>query len=307
MLLSSNDINLQITLLLACAAVTIQGGSLTAAVAPVAPLTAATYASYLAAPSAPLVARSLVASAPLLTSPHAHYYAASPYVAANTVIASPHAAYIAAQPAASSLVTAPVAKSVSAAYLTSAPVVKTLATPAAAVYANAPYVTAAAATLPVARAVAAPAPLIAPAAAATAAAAIVPAATPIVTKNAALTHFAVNRPVVAAKTAALVEPEFVDPHPQYKFAYNVQDTLTGDSKTQEEVRDGDVVRGSYSLIEPDGSRRIVNYYADSLNGFNAVVQKDVPVAAAVAPIVAAKTISAPLPIAAKTIAAPIIA
>ncbi|TMW41462.1 hypothetical protein DOY81_013457 [Sarcophaga bullata] len=109
-------------------------------------------------------------------------------------------------------------------------------------------------------------------------------------------------PVVAK--AALVEPEIVDAHPQYKFAYNVQDNLTGDSKTQEETRDGDVVRGSYSLIEPDGSRRIVNYYADPINGFNAVVSKDVPV---VAKAVAAPVVAAPAPVvAAKTFAAPIV-
>lgn len=99
---------------------------------------------------------------------------------------------------------------------------------------------------------------------------------------AAVVHAA---PVVAAANA-----EFDDAYPQYQFAYNVQDSLTGDSKTQEESRDGDVVKGSYSLIEPDGSRRTVNYYADPINGFNAVVQKDVPVAA---PIVAAKAIVAP--------------
>lgn len=46
---------------------------------------------------------------------------------------------------------------------------------------------------------------------------------------------------------------------------------------------------SFCSIEPDGSRRVVNYYADPVNGFNAVVQKDVPVA----PVVAAKTIVAP--------------
>ena len=35
-----------------------------------------------------------------------------------------------------------------------------------------------------------------------------------------------------------------------------------------------MVQGSYSLIEPDGSRRTVSYAADPVNGFNAVVQKD---------------------------------
>ncbi|XP_065093349.1 cuticle protein 21-like [Ochlerotatus camptorhynchus] len=102
-------------------------------------------------------------------------------------------------------------------------------------------------------------------------------------------------PIVAARAAqvvaAPVQAEFTDAYPQYQYAYNVQDTLTGDSKTQEETRDGDVVKGSYSLIEPDGSRRIVNYYADPINGFNAVVQKDVPVAVATPAVaVAAKTV-----------------
>lgn len=69
-----------------------------------------------------------------------------------------------------------------------------------------------------------------------------------------------------------------------------QDSLTGDSKAQEESREGDVVRGRYSLIEPDGVRRTVNYYADPLNGFNAVVQRDLPVAAAPALLRAAPAV-----------------
>ncbi|KAK3926853.1 Larval cuticle protein A2B [Frankliniella fusca] len=83
---------------------------------------------------------------------------------------------------------------------------------------------------------------------------------------------------VVARVKAL---DYADAYPQYQYAYNVQDSLTGDSKAQEETREGDVVRGSYSLIEPDGVRRTVNYYADPLNGFNAVVQRDLPVAAPV--------------------------
>uniref|UniRef100_T1GKB2 Cuticle protein n=1 Tax=Megaselia scalaris TaxID=36166 RepID=T1GKB2_MEGSC len=98
-------------------------------------------------------------------------------------------------------------------------------------------------------------------------------------------------PVVAKTFAApiTVEPEIVDAHPQYQFAYDVQDALTGDSKTQEETRDGDFVRGSYSLIEPDGSRRTVTYTADAINGFNAVVSKDIPYA--VAPVVAKQVVA----------------
>lgn len=105
-------------------------------------------------------------------------------------------------------------------------------------------------------------------------------------------------PIVRAAPLVAAKLEEADAYPQYQFGYNVQDALTGDSKTQEETRDGDVVKGSYSLIEPDGSRRTVNYYSDPINGFNAVVQKDLPVAAA--PVVAAKTVVA-APVAAKTV------
>ncbi|KAK9869685.1 hypothetical protein WA026_003432 [Henosepilachna vigintioctopunctata] len=62
-------------------------------------------------------------------------------------------------------------------------------------------------------------------------------------------------------------------HPKYEFNYGVQDGHTGDQKSQHEVRDGDVVKGSYSLVEPDGSLRTVHYTADDHNGFNAVVEK----------------------------------
>lgn len=77
----------------------------------------------------------------------------------------------------------------------------------------------------------------------------------------------------------------IDPHPQYAYAYNVQDAITGDSKSQQEVRDGDVVKGSYSVVDADGSLRTVFYTADPINGFNAIVQRGpVPVPA---PVVAA--------------------
>uniref|UniRef100_A0A034W6K3 Larval cuticle protein A3A n=1 Tax=Bactrocera dorsalis TaxID=27457 RepID=A0A034W6K3_BACDO len=67
--------------------------------------------------------------------------------------------------------------------------------------------------------------------------------------------------------------EDYDSHPQYSFAYDVRDTLTGDEKQQEEKRDGDLVQGQYSLVEPDGTRRVVEYTADDINGFNAIVSK----------------------------------
>ncbi|XP_016931690.2 larval cuticle protein A2B [Drosophila suzukii] len=68
--------------------------------------------------------------------------------------------------------------------------------------------------------------------------------------------------------------EEYDPHPQYKYAYDVQDSLSGDSKSQVEERDGDVVRGEYSLVDSDGFKRTVQYTADPVNGFNAVVSRE---------------------------------
>lgn len=62
-------------------------------------------------------------------------------------------------------------------------------------------------------------------------------------------------------------------YPKYSFNYGVADGHTGDQKTQQEVRDGDVVKGSYSLQEPDGTIRTVHYTADDHNGFNAVVTR----------------------------------
>ncbi|XP_044762619.1 larval cuticle protein A2B-like [Coccinella septempunctata] len=65
----------------------------------------------------------------------------------------------------------------------------------------------------------------------------------------------------------------------YNFGYTVNDPSTGDNKHQEETRNGDAVQGSYSLVEADGTRRIVEYTADDVNGFNAVVHKEPAVAA----------------------------
>ncbi|XP_049866489.1 cuticle protein 19-like [Pectinophora gossypiella] len=62
-------------------------------------------------------------------------------------------------------------------------------------------------------------------------------------------------------------------HPHYTFDYSVKDPHTGDYKNQWETRDGDVVKGSYSLAEPDGTTRIVEYTADKIHGFNAVVKR----------------------------------
>ncbi|KAF6200889.1 hypothetical protein GE061_005336 [Apolygus lucorum] len=90
-------------------------------------------------------------------------------------------------------------------------------------------------------------------------------------------QYLAHSPVVSHAPVAVAHAAPVDdydPHPQYSYSYQIQDALTGDQKGQTESRDGDVVQGSYSLVEPDGSVRTVEYTADPVNGFNAVVHKD---------------------------------
>ncbi|KAJ8918352.1 hypothetical protein NQ315_008046 [Exocentrus adspersus] len=62
-------------------------------------------------------------------------------------------------------------------------------------------------------------------------------------------------------------------HPKYEYSYGVSDPHTGDNKSQKEIRDGDVVKGYYSVADPDGTLRTVHYTSDKHNGFNAVVEK----------------------------------
>uniref|UniRef100_A0A182JFU2 Uncharacterized protein n=1 Tax=Anopheles atroparvus TaxID=41427 RepID=A0A182JFU2_ANOAO len=95
---------------------------------------------------------------------------------------------------------------------------------------------------------------------------------------------AYHAPLGAYPAVAKVATADYDPNPQYSYSYAVSDALTGDNKSQQESRSGDVVSGSYSLIEPDGTQRVVEYTADPVNGFNAVVHRGAGVVKAVAPV-----------------------
>lgn len=75
----------------------------------------------------------------------------------------------------------------------------------------------------------------------------------------------------------IIQEEEIEVIPQdasYNFGYSVSDAVSGDAKTRQESRDGDVVRGSYSVADPDGRIRVVEYTADKEHGFQARVTYD---------------------------------
>lgn len=109
-------------------------------------------------------------------------------------------------------------------------------------------------------------------------------------------------PQLLAHAAVAAPVEDYDPHPQYSYHYDIKDSISGDSKSQSESRDGDVVHGSYSLVEADGSTRTVEYTADPVNGFNAVVHKGAPGAVAVAPAAPVARVAAPIAVARPAVA-----
>ncbi|XP_055587350.1 larval cuticle protein A2B-like [Uranotaenia lowii] len=77
----------------------------------------------------------------------------------------------------------------------------------------------------------------------------------------------------AALQKKIITDEY-DSNAQYEFSYQVSDLKTGDQKFQQESRNGDIVKGVYWLVEPDGTKRTVEYTADSIQGFNAIVNRE---------------------------------
>ncbi|KAG5667450.1 hypothetical protein PVAND_015430 [Polypedilum vanderplanki] len=71
----------------------------------------------------------------------------------------------------------------------------------------------------------------------------------------------------------IITSDYYHHHPAYKYEYGVHDQHTKDHKSQWEHRDGDVVKGEYTLDEADGTKRIVKYSSDKHNGFQAHVER----------------------------------
>ncbi|XP_068622136.1 cuticle protein 19.8-like [Battus philenor] len=87
--------------------------------------------------------------------------------------------------------------------------------------------------------------------------------------------------LVAAASCMVLEPQqlyipaqYQEPPRNYDYGYEVNSARTGDYKRQQETRRGGTVLGQYSLLQPDGLTRTVDYRADDLSGFNAVVNNE---------------------------------
>lgn len=62
------------------------------------------------------------------------------------------------------------------------------------------------------------------------------------------------------------------PHPSYQFGFDVNDDQYTNYQNRKEQRDGDVIKGSYSVVDSDGFIRTVSYTADPKEGFKAEVK-----------------------------------
>ncbi|CAG7734183.1 unnamed protein product [Allacma fusca] len=101
-------------------------------------------------------------------------------------------------------------------------------------------------------------------------------------------YYVQRQPAAVAKQAHVVKPaarpvyqsqeepeEYApDPNPQYNFSFDVKDDDLTNYQNRQEERDGGVIKGSYSVVDPDGYVRTVTYTADPKNGFQAKVVRE---------------------------------
>jgi len=90
--------------------------------------------------------------------------------------------------------------------------------------------------------------------------------------NSATIFFALAAVVASASAGAGIGlANDIYAYPAYRTTYSVADKVTGDQKSATEVRDGGITKGSYSLVQPDGVLRTVNYIVTPHGGFQAQV------------------------------------
>uniref|UniRef100_A0A3F2Z487 Uncharacterized protein n=1 Tax=Glossina pallidipes TaxID=7398 RepID=A0A3F2Z487_GLOPL len=70
------------------------------------------------------------------------------------------------------------------------------------------------------------------------------------------------------------EEEYDDQNSSYQFGFDVKDDEFTNYQNRKEVRDGGVIKGSYSVVDSDGFIRTVKYTADPKEGFKAEVIRE---------------------------------
>ncbi|ODM95793.1 Cuticle protein [Orchesella cincta] len=85
---------------------------------------------------------------------------------------------------------------------------------------------------------------------------------------------AVRRPATADPVDDEQEEYPSDPNPQYNFSFDIKDDELTNYQNRQEERDGQTIKGSYSVVDPDGYVRTVTYTADPKNGFQAKVTRE---------------------------------
>lgn len=64
------------------------------------------------------------------------------------------------------------------------------------------------------------------------------------------------------------------PSPSYQFGFDVKDDEFTNYQNRKETREGNVIKGSYSVVDSDGFIRTVTYTADPKEGFKAEVVRE---------------------------------
>lgn len=68
--------------------------------------------------------------------------------------------------------------------------------------------------------------------------------------------------------------ENLQPSPSYQFGFDVKDDEFTNYQNRKESREGNVIKGSYSVVDSDGFIRTVSYTADPKEGFKAEVVRE---------------------------------
>jgi hypothetical protein len=71
----------------------------------------------------------------------------------------------------------------------------------------------------------------------------------------------------------LEDEEYAEPQ-SYQFGFDVKDDEFTNYQNRKEVKDGNVIKGSYSVVDSDGFIRTVTYTADPKEGFKAEVVRE---------------------------------